>query len=321
MPKGRKSLPPLDYLLAFQVTGKTGSFTSAAKELNISESSISRKVKLLEQHYGVQLFNRGHRSIAITSDGLELLSSVSEALDILKDASLRIVDQEPSSSITLAATNSVASLWIMPQLNNFQAINPYLNIAIVSSDDDEECLAESNDLVILRGNGDWPNFNSELLFGETIFPVCSPGFLSANSDVTSEKHIENMDLIDVASSHLEWMNWATWLKTQGLNSPQSSRQTIVNTYPLAIQAAVDGLGVALGWQHLVDRYLNSGSLVCPLGEKSLKTSDGYYLLVSEKAKNSEARDIVRNWLLQISKESEKTFSNIKINRPQLKSVS
>jgi DNA-binding transcriptional LysR family regulator len=130
-----------------------------------------------------------------------------------------------------------------------------------------------------------------------------------------------MDLIDVASSHLEWMNWATWLKTQGLNSPQSSRQTIVNTYPLAIQAAVDGLGVALGWQHLVDRYLNSGSLVCPLGEKSLKTSDGYYLLVSEKAKNSEARDIVRNWLLQISKESEKTFSNIKINRPHLKSVS
>ena len=119
MPKGRKSLPPLDYLLAFQVTGKTGSFTLAAKELNISESSISRKVKLLEQHYGVQLFNRGHRSIAITSDGLELLSSVSEALDILKDASSRLVDQEPSSLITLAATNSVASLWIMPQLNNF----------------------------------------------------------------------------------------------------------------------------------------------------------------------------------------------------------
>ena len=66
MLKGRKSLPPLDYLLAFQVTGKTGSFTSASKELNISESSISRKVKLLEQHYGVQLFNRGHRSISIT---------------------------------------------------------------------------------------------------------------------------------------------------------------------------------------------------------------------------------------------------------------
>ena len=93
------------------------------------------------------------------------------------------------SSITLAATNSVASLWIMPQLNNFQAINPYLNIAIVSSDDDEECLAESNDLVILRGNGDWPNFNSELLFGETIFPVCSPDFLAANSDVTSRRRL------------------------------------------------------------------------------------------------------------------------------------
>ena len=147
MLNGRKSLPPLDHLLAFQVTGKTGSFTSASKELNISESSISRKVKLLEQHYGVQLFNRGHRSISITPEGFELLSSVSEAIDILKEASSRLLEKESSGSITLAATNSVASLWIMPRLNNFQAVNPNLNIAIVSSDDDEECMAESNDPV------------------------------------------------------------------------------------------------------------------------------------------------------------------------------
>ena len=321
MPKGRKSLPPLDYLLAFHVTGKTGSFTSASKELNISESSISRKVKLLEQHYGIQLFNRGHRSITITSEGFELLSSVSEALDILKEASSRLVEKETSSSITLATTNSVASLWLMPRLNNFQAINPDLNIAIVSSDDDEECMAASNDLVILRGNGDWYNFQSELLFGETIFPVCSPNFLASNPDVTSKKYIQNMDLIDVASSHFEWMNWTTWLKNQGMNSPQSNRQTIVNTYPLAIQAAVDGLGVALGWQHLVDRYLETGSLLCPLGDKHVKTSDGYYLLVPKNAKSSKERDIVRNWLLQISKESEETFSNIAMSRPHLKSVS
>ena len=321
MPKGRKSLPPLDYLLAFQVTGKTGSFTLASKELNISESSISRKVKLLEQHYGVQLFKRGHRSITITSEGFELLSSVSEALDILKEASSSLVEKETSNSITLAATNSVASLWLMPRLNKFQALNPDLNIAIVSSDDDEECMAASNDLVILRGNGDWFNFHSELLFGETIFPVCSPNFLASNPDVTSKKYIQNMDLIDVASSHFEWMNWTTWLKSQGMNSPQSVRQTIVNTYPLAIQAAVDGLGVALGWQHLVDRYLDTGTLLCPLGDNHVKTSDGYYLLVPKNAKSSKERDIVRNWLLQISKESEKTFSNITLNKPHLKSVS
>ena len=321
MQKGRKSLPPLDYLLAFQVTGKTGSFTSASKELNISESSISRKVKLLEQHYGVQLFNRGHRSISITPEGFELLSSVSQAIDIMREASSRLLEKESYGSITLAATNSVASLWIMPRLNNFQAVNPNLNIAIVSSDDDEECMAESNDLVILRGNGNWPNFHSELLFGETVFPVCSPDFLANNPDVTSKKYIENMDLIDVASSHLEWMNWTTWLKSHHLNSPQSSMRTIVNTYPLAVQAAVDGLGVALGWQHLVDRYLESGKLLCPLGDKHVKTSDGYYLLVPKNAKSSKERDVVRNWLLQISRESEKTFSNIKIKRPYLKSVS
>ena len=98
-------------------------------------------------------------------------------------------------------------------------------------------------------------------------------------------------------------------------------RTIVNTYPLAVQAAVDGLGVALGWQHLVDRYLESGELLCPLGDKHVKTCDGYYLLVPKNAKSSKERDVVRNWLLQISRESEKTFSNIKIKRPYLKSVS
>ena len=182
-------------------------------------------------------------------------------------------------------------------------------------------MAESNDLVILRGNGDWPNFHSELLFGETVFPVCSPDFLVNNPDVKSKKYIENMDLIDVASNHLEWMNWTTWLKNHNLNNPQSSRRTIVNTYPLAVQAAVDGLGVALGWQHLVDRYLESGRLLCPLGDTHVKTSDGYYLLVPKNAKSSKEIDVVRNWLLQISRESEKNFSNIKIKRPYLKSVS
>jgi DNA-binding transcriptional LysR family regulator len=300
MTTGRKILPPLEYLVAFEATGKSGSFSAASRVLNISESAVSRKVKLLEQHYGVKLFKRDHRSIAITPEGEELLRSVSEALSIFQRASMDLLAKAEPNSLTLSATNSVASLWLMPRLNAFHAANPDINIAIFSSDDDNQCLAETNDLIILRGSGEWSGYDAELLFGETVFPVCSPRFLEENPGAAKPGEIADTGLIDVAGGHAEWMNWSTWFAETGFERNEYHRRTTVNTYPLAIQAALDGLGVVLGWRHLVDQYLDDGRLICPLGSLDVQTEDGYYLLISKQSTESEQREIVRKWLLDIS---------------------
>lgn len=302
MLNNRKILPPLDYLLAFEVTGKAGSFAAAARELNISESAVSRKVKLLEEHYKCKLFARGHQSIQITQDGAELLSAVRAALETLRQASNDILEKNLSKSVTLAATHSVASLWLMPRLNHFHLHHADVSIAILGSDDDEECLSESNDLVILRGNGSWPGFEAQLLFGETVFPVCSPEFLQANPSALSAEKLVDLELIEVSSNHTEWMNWSTWFRDKNIAQQGLNRAAQVNTYPLAIQAAVDGLGVALGWKHLVDNLIDQGKLVAPLGELSVRTHDGYYLLVPEERKAFTERETVRSWLCQMSAE-------------------
>ncbi|MGI9482829.1 MAG: LysR substrate-binding domain-containing protein [Hyphomicrobiales bacterium] len=301
MPHGRNILPPLDYLLAFEAAAQTGSFVGAARRLNISETAISRKVRLLEQHYAIALFVRGHRSIRLTPQGKNLLGSVEKSLEVLRNASRDLFSHQQKNAVSLAATNSVSSLWLMPRLRKFNRSNRQIEIMLVSSDSDEECLADTMDLTILRGEGDWPGYHCSLLFGETIFPVCSPGYLKNSPKASRLADLPRLDLIEVASDHTEWMNWRNWLAHNQVHDASLERTTRFNTYPLAIQAAVDGLGVALGWRHLVDHLLDKGQLVQPLGEVCVRTQSGYYLLKPQDQRSFAELDIVEDWLL---KESE-----------------
>ena len=300
MLKKRVSLPPLDYFVAFEAAAKTGSFARASDELFISETAISRKVRLLEQHYNVSLFTRGHRSITLTDHGADLLSSVTKSLNILRDATKDMMALDDTNTVTLAATNSVAALWLMPRLTEFNRDNDRVKIMLVSSDSDSECLSDRMDLSILRGEGRWPGFDARLLFGETVFPVCAPSYLATHPEAADFAHLPSLDLIEVDSSHTEWMNWRNWLDRQGRSDESLDRGAFFNTYPLAIQAAVDGLGVALGWGHLVDRLLASGALVRPLGDRQVRTKSGYYLLNNSKKPAFPAQEIVEAWLMEES---------------------
>lgn len=293
-------LPPLDYLLAFESAANSQSFASASRDLNISETAISRKVRLLELHYDAPLFLRGHRSVRLTPQGHSLLDKVAPALKILRDGSREMLSEHQKNAVTVAATNSVAALWLMPKLHKFNSRNKHVKIMLVASDSDQECLGDTMDLSILRGDGNWPGFKSQLLFGETVFPVCSPKYLAGKGKIENTGALPDQSLIEVSNAHTEWMNWKTWLEHAGLENTTINQSAVFNTYPLAVQAAVDGLGIALGWGHLVDHLLESGELVRPLGGVNIRTTHGYYLLQSENRPQFPERSIVESWLLQTS---------------------
>ncbi len=293
-------LPPLDYFLAFEAAAKFQSFVAASNELNISESAISRKVRLLELHYGVPMFVRGHRSISLTPQGRALLENVSDAMQSLREASKELLSGQSRNTVTLAATNSVASLWLMPRLRMFNRRNRQLQIMLVASDDDEQCLADNVDLAILRGNGTWPNFRATFLFGEDVFPVCSPEYLRRRGAISSVQDLANHALIEVSNAHSEWLNWRTWTREVGVEALDLSQPVVFNTYPLAIQATREGLGVGLGWRHLVDRHLESGQLVKPLRNTSVRTDAGYYLLAHDRQDAFAERNTVEDWLIGIA---------------------
>jgi len=171
---------------------------------------------------------------------------------------------------------------------------------LFASDSDAECLGESNDLAILRGEGSWPGYKAKLLFGESIFPICSPAFLKRHPRASDLTELPQLPLIEVSSDHTEWMNWETWLSGQDIQVDQLDGVATFNTYPLAVQAAVDGLGIALGWGHLVDHLLETGTLVRPLKSYQTRTTSGYYLLRPEKQRTFPERRVVENWLLKES---------------------
>ena len=296
----RKPLPPLDYLLAFEAAAEHESFASAARQINISETAISRKVRLLEQHFGLPFFARGHRSIELTPHGREFLGRIAPALEMLRDAADDALKTSKKRPVILAATNSVASLWLTPRLHEFRQANKHLSIMLVASDNDEECLADTVDLAILRGDGNWKGYDSHLVFGETILPVCSPEFLEQNPEVAQIDNLAQAPLIEVSSSHTEWMNWQAWLERMGAKARRLERATLFNTYPLSIYAAVDSVGVALGWGHLVDRFLGSGQLVRPLGSAQVRTEFGYYLLTPQNHPAFPSRSEVSDWLIAVS---------------------
>ena len=294
------SLPPLDYLLAFDAAADLGSFSKASKTLNISESAISRKVKLLEHHFKKSFFWRRERSIELTAQGEQFHRDIAPVLEELRTISDTLQTESQTRSITLAATNSVAGLWLMPRLPLFNDLHKELKITLVSSDNDNECLGQDVDLTILRGDGHWPGYHANLLFGETIYPVCSPLYFEKNPSIADVKAFANHSLIGVASRHAEWMNWSTWLRKMLNKTAQVDHAVLLNTYPLSIEAAVSGLGIALGWGHLLDHLIEEGKLVRPLEQASVRTEFGYYLLKKEHAIGIKERDCVENWLLEIS---------------------
>lgn len=300
MLKNRTVLPRLDYLLTFEVAAELESFAAAAKEMNVSETAISRKIKLLELHYNCVLFVRGHRSVRLTDQGRMLQQGIRDPLRSIARLSEDMLSKKSPSSVRLSATHSVASLWLMPRMTQFHEANKSIAINLVSSDVDEECLSDEFDLTILRGDGGWRGYDAQRLFGETIFPVCSPGYLENYRQIEDVTELSRHNLIEVNTKHDEWMNWRTWLERRGADPEQIKHSTSVNTYPLAVHAAIDGLGIALGWGHLVDRHLASGALVKPLGGAHVRTRSGYYLLMRKGVAHHPARDAVADWLLSES---------------------
>jgi DNA-binding transcriptional LysR family regulator len=195
-------------------------------------------------------------------------------------------------------------------MRKFNQRNKHLKVMLVASDDDAECLGENIDLTILRGDGNWPGYQHRMLFGETVFPVCSPGYLKKHPQSAQIENLANLSLIHIVSGHSEWINWDTWLDGH-LSEPTKIEKTMAfNTYPLAIQAAVDGLGIVLGWGQLVDHLLDSGALVRPLGKTRTRTEFGYYLLYPKDHKPFPERTAVENWLLKESA-SRKSYARHK----------
>ena len=290
----KESLPPLTALIAFEAAGRLQSFTRAAEELNVTQAAVSRQIRLLEEHLGKPLFIRAHRSVELTTEGRNYLHTIVNALSHVSAATREIKSAGTEVRLTVAADQSIAHLWLMPRLQGFRATHAHVNLHLIASDEEEACLSGEVDVALIHGDGNWAAHESKLLFPEEVFPVCSPRYLGARQGRLAAEHLIDATLLDLDDDHWNWLNWRQWLNAHGAGQTVLSRPLTISSYPLVIDAARRGLGVALGWRGLVDDDLKAGRLVAPLRE-SLKTRFGYHMVWPRERTRSPAALAFITW--------------------------
>jgi LysR family glycine cleavage system transcriptional activator len=293
----KNRLPPLDPLIAFEAAARLLSFTRAGEELHLSQAAISQQIRNLEDSLQVKLFARSHRAVQLTNEGREFQHTVSAVLKQLAGATMDIQNLEVAQQLVVGCDQSFATQWLRPRLRELRERLPSVGLRIIASDDYSESLGPEVQLAVLHGDGNWPGYEAVRLFGEEVFPVCSPAYPRDGADRNWSEWLLGAQLIELTDSHWNWMNWRLWLSGSGVDEPLAHRMLQINSYPLVIEAACDGLGVALGWGRLVDDLLDSGRLLCPV-DRSLATDSGYYLIYRSGQLDDRTGAEFRDWLLK-----------------------
>lgn len=290
-------LPPLDLFRTFEAVARHLSFTIAASELCLTQSAVSRQIATLEQQTGLRLFRRLHRAIELTPAGQRLLDAVTLGLDHVQDCLAALGSGTRMPQITVSATVAFAWFWLMPRLDQFSAYHPEVDLRILATDTPVLPGHGDVDVAILFGSGQWEGITSQLLFREKVYPVCSPRFLNEHRGLLRPEDLLCQTLLhlDIDRSAPDPVDWQRWLASQGVTGQPVLPGLRFNSYPMVLQAAEAGRGVALGWSYIVDPIVASGRLVQPV-VGAMETRNGYYLSTSEDAGRTPEREEFLRWI-------------------------
>jgi LysR family transcriptional regulator, glycine cleavage system transcriptional activator len=291
-------LPSLNALGAFEAAARHSSLSFAAAELNVTPSAVSKHVTFLEQELGVPLFVRGHRSMRLTQEGEQLYRSLSESFAGMAAAFEAIKTSRTARTVTVGCTTAFAQMWLMPRLGNFWRAHQDIVIDQVVSDRSQDLRRSEVDLRIRYGDGSWPEETAIRLFGDTIFPVASPGFARKHK-VKEPAELLGLPLLEVISQERGWTEWEEWFTAVGVTARRIKTRRI-NNYVIAWQAAMDGQGIALGWQSLVGPMLEARKLVRLTKAEKLPVEATYVTWSAHRPLSAEAT-VLRDWLMAEAK--------------------
>lgn len=291
-------LPSLNALGAFEAAARHSSLSFAAAELNVTPSAVSKHVTFLEQELGVPLFVRGHRSMRLTAEGEQLYRSLSESFAGMAAAFEAIKTSRTARTVTVGCTTAFAQMWLMPRLGNFWRAHQDIVIDQVVSDRSQDLRRSEVDLRLRYGDGSWPEETAIRLFGDTIFPVASPDFARKHK-VKDPAELLGLPLLEVISQERGWTEWGEWFGSVGVSARRIKTRRI-NNYVIAWQAAMDGQGIALGWQTLVGPMLEARKLVRLTKAEMLPTEATYVTWSAHRPLSAEAT-VLRDWLMAEAK--------------------
>jgi LysR family glycine cleavage system transcriptional activator len=296
-----RRLPPLNSLRAFEAAARHLSFKEAADELGVTPAAISQQVRALEEQCGRALFRRLTRALELTEAGRAALPLLTEGLDRLADGAEAMRSTGPSRVITVSTAPSFAAKWLLPRLEGFRARHPDYDVRLDATDALADFSRGGVDLAIRYGRGRYPGLVAECLMGETSFPVCAPALLERGPPLQTPEDLRNHTLlhIDWKMEHDSAPNWRMWLRAAGVRAGFAERGPRFSNDSLAVQAAVEGQGVALAGEALAGGDLAAGRLVRPFPQEIAQATAFCYYLVHPPGREEDARvSAFRDWLLE-----------------------
>ncbi|SAK64544.1 LysR family transcriptional regulator [Caballeronia catudaia] len=288
-------LPPLACLQAFEASARLLSFTRAGQELHLSTSAVSRQIAQLETFLGRRLFVREHNALRLTPAGETYTVDVRRMLELCTSATSSLMARVVKSRLTVSCTEGISALWLTPRIGSFIDANPDVDLRIIVRDHFGVVSPAEYDIgIFLLRKPDMPGTRTIKLFDEQVFPVCSPDYLQGRKVTPTE--LLSCTLLVLEDAERSWMSWHSWFERAGLERPTLNQTIIVNSYPVIVQLAAYGKGIALGWNGVIDLLLAQGVLVRASDHDATLGSAYFLTWPSERAESSAVRRF-RDWVL------------------------
>jgi LysR family transcriptional regulator, glycine cleavage system transcriptional activator len=287
-------LPSLNGLRAFEAAARHLSFTNAATELNVTQTAISHQIRRLEQELGLRLFVRQNRSLVLTPEARDYLPGVRAAFNDLRLATDRLLRKDNDHVLTISTLASLAAKWLLPRLSAFQEAHPGIDVRITTSSALVDFKGGDVDAAIRYGRGRWPGLRADWLTADELFPVCSPVLLGGNRPLKCPEDLAHYTLLHSSGGYDD--DWRLWLTAAGLPSNISEQPGLTfDLILMTVQAAIDGIGVAMGRTSYVEADIAKGRLVVPF-KITLPADAGFYLVSPEARADPPKLAAFRQWL-------------------------
>jgi LysR family transcriptional regulator, glycine cleavage system transcriptional activator len=279
--------PSLLSLRAFDASSRNLSFTKAARELNLTQSAVSRHIRHLEEHLGLTLFERGYRKLVLTKDGELYGQDICAAFRQIERATLRMVRATKKQELHIHSHTYIAAAWLVPRLIGFNEAHPDIAFQLTASAE-VDFSDEATHGVIRRGTGGFAV--ADKMFDINLVPVCSPAM------ARRFKRPRDLGSVTLLHTLAAPSNWTVWLAGVRETDVDPMRGYRFESTVLACAAARNGLGVALAHDILVKQDLDSGNLVKAI-DITVPANKAYYFVRSPQHPDFEALEKFRSWLL------------------------
>ncbi len=286
----RRFIPSVSLLSAFEAVLRTGSTAAAARELDLTQSTVSRLVQNLESQLGHPLFERHRQRLIPTQAAQAYGRDITRALDLIQRSSMEFVTNPGGGALSLSILPAFGTRWLAPRLGDFLAKNPGVTLNLATRLKRFNFAAETFDAAIHFGADDWRDAGHLKLFEERMTACISPA-LAAEHPVRSPADMAGLSLLQLETRPTAWQRW---FAAQGGEAPAITGM-LFDQFATVTQAAIAGLGVALLPDFLADTEIREGRLT-PVLKRSIAGAGSYWLVWPEARADYPPLKAFRDWL-------------------------